>query len=226
MTDDILADIYRHNTAIHVSDMFDDPDFNNPVTVGFCPLVLREKPKTSDELNIPLVTQAPAYFEKVSTDLREFITEYREKLGDKAESVYNATLAYISDNYNAIMDKAHSIGIVVELSGSFGMGVVTGAIFAVDKYGSSRFGFAGLTAGATVGWAVALGVMYYPNLRRGLQGWGGNFNASIAAGLVGAQWEAVMTGGEAGHFAQFAVGVEVALSVEFAKTWLISDKDY
>lgn len=226
MTDDILAEIFRHNTAIHVADMFDDPDFNNPVTVGYCPLVLYENPEVSNVSDIPLSTRDPTYFEKISADLKEFIAEYRGKIGDRADSVYNATLAFISDNYNAIIVKGHTVGVVVELSGSFGVGVITGAIYAVDKHGSSRFGFAGLTAGATVGGAVALGVMYFPNLRRGLQGWGGNFNASLATGLLGAQWEATMTEGEVGHFLKYTAGTEVALSVEFAKTWLMSDKEY
>ena len=228
MTQDILADIFRHSTATNVSDMFDDPQFNNPVTVGYCPLVYKDNPSnTSFDLFDPNISdEARAYLEKVSKSLKEFINENAQQLGDKSEQLYNATLAYIADAYNNIMQKGHTVGVAVEITGSVGLGVVLGRIEAFDKNGRSTFGFAGMTAGATAGIAVAGGLIYFKGLRDGLQGWGGNFNASAAYGFVGAQWEAVMTGGNTGHLAKFAVGAEIALSVEFARTWLISTETY
>ncbi|MBX2808846.1 MAG: hypothetical protein KTR20_09485 [Cellvibrionaceae bacterium] len=226
MTDDILADIFRHNTAIHVSDMFDDPDFNNPVTVGYCPLLLQQKSNAFDFSNSNIPEETTNYLSKAEKDLKEFVNDYGGKLGDKAESLYNAALANIVDNYNAIMQKGHTVGIVGEASGSFGVGGIGGVIKAFDKNGSSTFGFIGLTAGATVGLSAAGGAIYHPGLRQGLQGWGGNFNASFTAGWFGAQWEATMTNGKSGHLVKYAVGGEFALSVELAKTWLIKNMAY
>lgn len=226
MSKDILADIFRHNTAVHVNDIFDDPQFNNSVTVGYCPLVYKDTPSnTSFDLSDPSISDdARVYLEKVSGSLREFIKENAQVLGDRSEQFYNVALAYITDSYSSILEKGHTVGFVFEVTGSVGVGGVWGRIKAYDKNGSSTFGFAGMTAGATAGVAASLGIIYFQGLRSGLQGWGGNFNASVAYGMVGGQWESVLTSGKTGHMGKFAVGAEVALSVEFAKTWLIKSE--
>lgn len=82
-----------------------------------------------------------------------------------------------------------------------------------------------MAAGAAVEIAGIAGGFYYPGPRQGLEGWGGEFNAS-AAFIGGVEWEAMFTGGESGHVAAVAGGIGVALSVEFQYAWLVSEETY
>ncbi len=61
------------------------------------------------------------------------LPKYSDKIGDKAEILYNAILALLADKYHAIMEKGHTVGAVLEFAGSAGIGGIGGFVKAFDK---------------------------------------------------------------------------------------------
>ena len=213
---------FYQTTATNAWDLADGKMRPNAVTVGYCPVELgRDKPSL---INDKLLPEQKEYIDKAIQFITEQLAELEIFIDTAVDEVIHVAVASILAGWNDIMDKGHTVGVMLEGTLAVGLGVVGGVFFAFDKTGRSIIGFAGLAAGAVAEAAIIFGGFFYPGSRQGLEGWGGEFNAS-AAFIVGLEWEAMFTGGKTGHVAAATFGTGVALSVEFQYAWLIDERE-
>jgi|GEM_PF-2328920 len=216
----VLEQFYK-TTAINAWDIMSDSMPANPVAVNYCPVdvqhyPLRQVGSVSDEQQV--------YIDKAVKFAKEELRELGGYIDVPEETILNVLVDSIRSGWNDIMEKGHTVGVIVEVTGIVGFGMVAGVFIAYDKTGRSIIGFAGMAAGAAAEISGLLGGFYYSSSREGLEGWSGEFNAS-AAFFVGAEWEAMFTGRQSGHVVGATAGFGIALSVEFQYAWLISEKE-
>lgn len=219
---DAMLEHFHKVTAINAWDLADDGMRSNPVIVTYCPADIESyKPK------LALVTSDSIEQSKYIDEAVKFIREQIQELGDfvevSAEKAVEMAVDSILAGWDSIMNKGHTVGIMLEATVSVGLGLVGGVFVAFDKTGRSVIGFAGIAAGATAGVAGIFGGFYYEGSREGLEGFGGQFNATIAV-LAGVEWEAMFTGANTGNTGAITVGGMIALSVEFQYAWLIAEQ--
>ena len=209
-------------TAINGFDLVHNGMRPNPVSVTFCPVDIEGYQSSS---NLALldngVIKQVEYIDKTVNFLREQVQELGDFVDVSVNDAEKVLVDSIKAAWNGIMNKGHTAGIMIEGIISFGVGVVGGFFIAFDRTGRSTLGFVGMAAGATVGGSGVFGGFYYEGSRDGLEGFGGEFNASIA----GLEWEAMFTGGNLGHTAAVTLGGNFAVSLELQYAWLISESD-
>ncbi|MBX2809408.1 MAG: hypothetical protein KTR20_12340 [Cellvibrionaceae bacterium] len=208
-------------TAINAWDLAYDGMRPNRVAVGYCPVEIDNYTPKLVEIE-SVSTEQDKYIEKAIKFTKEQLEEYKQFIDVSVESAVNIVVDSIKAGWNDIMEKGHTVGLMAEVTAAYGAGVVGGFFWAFDKTGRSFIGFAGLAAGAVVEVALIGGGFFYAGPREGIEGWGGEVNASAALGL-GVEWEAMFTGGNSGHVIAGTAGLGIALSVEFQYAWLISE---
>lgn len=209
-------------TATNAWDLAHEGMRPNRVTVGVCPVDIQGyKPRLASVESAS--TEQDEYIEKVTKFIREQLQELDQYIDIPIGKIIDVVVDSIKSGWKDMVDKGHTIGGIIEVTGIVGFGAVGGIIIAGDITGVSFLGFAGMAAGAAAEISGLIGGLYYPNSRESLEGFGGEFNASIAF-YGGVEWEAMFTGGDTGHVLGVTGGFGAALSVEFQHAWLIAEK--
>lgn len=206
-------------TAVNGWDIAFDGMRPNVGVVSYCPV---------DTTNYnPLVTEGISqeqneYIAKSAQYIKDHATELEPFMDVPVETLINIASDSIIAGWKDMMDKGHTVGVMFEANFAAGAGLVAGFFVAFDKSGRSILGFAGISAGIAVGMSGVIGGFYYEGTRDGLEGFSGEFNASLTL-LVGLEWEAMFTGGSTGHVVGVTGGGSIQLSVEFQHAWLIHE---
>ncbi len=214
---------YFKTTAIYANDIVRKGELPHPIAVKYCPVdVAQYTAQFSINEDEGTLSEQDKYIAKAVKFAKENLGEVAEHVEVPEEKIIDILSDSIRSGWDDIVG-GNTVGAMVEITKTLGLGGVVGFFLALDKEGFSVIGFAGLAAGATVGLSTTVGAFYYNGPREGLTGWGGDFNAS-GTFIVGIEWEVMFTGGNTGHYLGGVGGAGFAVSVEFQYAWNIAEK--